>query len=153
MKGAGWEEVAGGEGTRAPPLSPFPSLLSSSGRGDRWPLGACCSIPTGRGLRMRAGAGLIAAISAPSPCRPRPSSPARVARQPQLGAPPLAGGEPDFWAAWSVGQRGRGVAGGLAPGSGRCRLPSDLSLRREGAVGGKGAQEDGATGRSWKKVY
>lgn len=90
--------MAGGGGTRAPPLSPSPSLLSASGRGDRWPLGAGCSIPPGRGPRMRAGARLIAAAWAPSPRRPRPSS-RRVARQPRLGALLLAGGAPGSRAA------------------------------------------------------
>lgn len=90
--GGGWR------GHRAPPLSPSPSLLSASGRGDRWPLGAGCSFPPGRGPRMRAGAGLIAAASPPSPRRPRPSS-RRVARQPRLGALPLAGGAPGSRAA------------------------------------------------------
>lgn len=98
LTGAGGEEVAGGGGTRTPPLSPSPSLLSASGRGDRWPLGAGCSIPPGRAPRMRAGARLIAAAWAPSPRRPRPSS-RRVARQPRLGALPLAGGAPGSRAA------------------------------------------------------
>lgn len=98
-KGAGGAEVVGGGGTRAPPLSPSPSLLSASGRGDRWPLGAGCRIPPGLGPRMRTGARLIAAISAPSPRRPRPSSPTRVARQPRLGALLLARGMPGSRAA------------------------------------------------------
>lgn len=136
----------GGRGTRAPPLSPSPSLLSASGRGDRWPLGAGCSVPPGHGLRVRTAAGLIAAISAPSPSWPRPSSLALVARQPRLDALPLAGGKPRLPGfAWSVGQLRRGVAGGLAPGAGRCRFPSDLFWRGEGAAGGNRAREDGAT--------
>nr|CAI9688808.1 unnamed protein product [Rangifer tarandus platyrhynchus] len=68
--------------------------------------------------------------------RPRPSS-ARVARQPRIGELPLAGGAPG-----SRATRGQlvSVAGGLAPGAGRCRLPSDLSRLGEGDAGGKGAK-------------
>lgn len=148
MEGSRTGGGSGGGGTRAPPLSPSPSLLSASGRGDRWPLGAGCSIPPGRGPRMRAGAGLIGAISVPSPRRPRPSSPARVARQLRLGALPLAGGKPGSRAA-----RGQLVSAAAAwPGAWlRAWVDAASHLTFPGAGRGLGRMKQ--PGPSWKKVY
>lgn len=143
----------GGRGTRAPPLSPSPSLLSASGRGDRWPLGAGCSIPPGHGLRVRTAAGLIAAISAPSPSWPRPSSLALVARQPRLNALPLAGGKPG-----SRASRGQLVSSAAAwPGAWlRARVDAASHLTFSGA--GRGLRVGTGPGRmvqpspSWKSL-
>lgn len=118
LKAAAGEEVA--DGGVPLPLNPFPSLLSASGRGDRWPLGAGCSIPPGRGPRMRTGAGLIATASDPSLSGPAPPPGARcratAARRAPIGR--RRAGVPG--SAWSVGQRGRG------PGSGRGSMPPPI---------------------------
>ena len=128
-----------------PPLSPFPSLLRASGRGDRWPLGAGCSIPPGRGPRMRTGAGLIVAASDPSRVGP-PLLPARVAQQQQLGALPLAGG-----ARGSPAARGQLVSAAAAWPRAWLRARVDAASRltfpgvgRE-MQAGRGPGEDGAT--------
>lgn len=153
-KGAAGEEMVGGGGARAPPLSPSPSLLSASGLSDRWPLGAGCSIPPGFGPHMRTGAGLIVAISVPSPRRPRPSSPARVAWQPWLGALPLAGGKPGSRAA-----RGQLVSAAAAwPGAwlrARVDATSHLTFLGEGRElqAGRGPGRMKQPSGSWKKVY
>lgn len=135
----------GGRGTRAPPLSPSPSLLSASGRR---------SMATGRRLQRpsrpraaRAHSGRIdrgnlrSITKLAPPLLPGPRCPATAARRSPIGRRQAR--LPGF--AWSVGQLRRGVAGGLAPGAGRCRFPSDLFWRGEGAAGGNRAREDGAT--------
>lgn len=132
------------------PLNPFPSLLSASGRGDRWPLGAGCSIPPGSGPRMRAGAGLIATASDPSLSGPAPPPGPRcqatAARRALIGRR-RAGGPGRrvvSWSAWpGAWLRARVDAAShlTFPGLGR------------GMQAGRGPREDGATGPSWKKVY
>lgn len=154
MEGSSRGGGGGWRGAPAPPLNPSPSLLSASGRGDRWPLGAGCSIPPGLGPRMRTGARLIAAISAPSPRGPRPSLPVRVARQPRLGALPLARGKLGSRAA-----RGQLVSAAAAwPGAwlrARVDATSHLTFPGEGRElqAGRRPGRMKQLSRSWKKVY
>lgn len=135
--GGGWR------GHPGPSLKPFSELIKR--------LGPRRSMATGRRLqapsRPRAAhargrpidRGRPGSLAAPAPPL-LPRCPATAARRAPIGRrrAGLPGG------AWSVGQRGRGVARGPAAGAGRCRLPSDLSRRAEGAAGGKGAGEDAA---------
>lgn len=135
--------IRGGSGWRghsSPSLKPFSQLIKRL-----WPRR---SMATGRRLQhpsrpraahargRRIDRGNLRSITAPAPpLLPGPRCPATAARSAPIGRRQagLPGG------AWSVGQRCRGVAGGLAPGVGRCRLPSDLSWR------GEGTREDEAT--------
>ena len=128
----------GGGGWRgAPPLKPFSELIKR--------LGPRRSMATGRRLqypsRQRAAHARGCWIDRDSlgsiALRPRPSS-----------RPPLPGNRGSARSHWPAARGGsraaRGqlvsVAGGLAPGAGRCRLPSDLSRLGEGDAGGKGAK-------------
>lgn len=147
MAGGGWR------GHPGPSLKPFSELIKR--------LGPRRSMATGRRLqhpsRPRAAhargrqidRGRLGSLAAPAPPLLPPRCPATAARRAPIGRQRagLPGG------AWSVGQRGRGVARGLAAGAGRCRLPSDLSRRAEGAAGGKGAGEDGAARAASEKKF
>lgn len=127
------------DGGAPPPLKPFSELIKS--------LGPLRSMATGRRLQhpsrpraahahgCRIDRGRLGSIARRPAPPPGPRCPATAARRAPIGR--QRAGLPGC--AWSVGQRGRGVAEGLAPGEGRCRLPSDLSRRGEGDAGGKGA--------------
>lgn len=134
------------QGHPSPSLKPFSELIKRL-----WPRR---SMATGRRLQRpsrpraarahssRIDRGNLRSITklAP-PLLPGPRCPATAARRSPIGRRQAR--LPGF--AWSVGQLRRGVAGGLAPGAGRCRFPSDLFWRGEGAAGGNRAREDGAT--------
>lgn len=136
----------GGRGHPSPSLKPFSELIKRL-----WPLR---SMATGRRLqhpsRSRAThahgsqidrCNLLSITVRAAPLLPGPRCPATTALRTPIGPRQarLLG------SAWSVGRRGSSVTRGLAPGAGRCRLPSDLSQCGEGAAGGKGAREDEAT--------
>lgn len=133
-------------GRPSPSLKPFSELIKRL-----WPRR---SMATGRRLqhpsrpwttrahRSRIDRCNLCSITPWAPPRlPGPRCPATTARRTPIG--PRQARLPG--SAWSVGQRGRSVARGLAPGAGRCHLPSDLSRRGEGAAGGKEARENEAT--------
>lgn len=152
LKGAEGEEVA--DGGAPAPLKPFSELIKRLGPRRSMATGRRLQHPSRQQAAHARGCGIDRGRLGSIERRPRPSSPARVARQPRLSALPLAGGAPDSRAA-----RGQLVSAAAAwPGAWlRARVDAASHLTfpgaRRGLWAGRGPGEDGATRPSWKKVY